>query len=164
MHAAVEMIPSVLLTMAMRSDTLFWSLGVLAIAMYCLRVIENIILWPYVHIRKTILKSDAMVIEYYSATCAALLTFFCALRGYSALIILSAGMLAVVQFYTLTFSTSLWRATANVYASGFWLCFSIIVAGRFGFLLAHVFILPLVFMCCLAICIHIYKEENGTTA
>ena len=187
MRQAIAAIPDAYVMLSAESEAWYWFVATIAVIIRAMQAferaviaaVERCILWPFVQIRRTVYHSDPMMIEYFSATSAGLIGLWVYFGRENSVahqlmvaripewlwITLSAS-LSVSQFYAVAHGNLSHRGVACVYAWAFWTLLSLILILRVGFSLAHVFSLPMVLACWLAIFMLIAKGTNGpaTTA
>lgn len=184
MRAAIAAIPDDYMALAMRNDAWFAFVALLAMIIHgmqiveraVMRIIERLILWPFIQIRRTVLHSDSMMIEYFSATSAGLMSAWVAFGRENSVahqlmvsrvpewlwIVLPASLCAT-QFWAVAHGTLSNRGVACVFSTAFWAFLSLILLLRVGFSLAHVFSLPMVLACWLAIFMLLSKGTPWTS-
>ena len=183
MRLAIAAIPDEYLVLAMSSNGWFTTVSLLAMVIAGLqaferaviRAIEHLIIWPFVQIRRTVYHSDPLMVEFFSATSAGLCflsIFFGRDNSVAHQLMLAripewawatwSGLLCVGQFWAAAHGALSQRATACVFACAFWVLVSLVLILRVGFSLAHVFSLPMVLACWLAIFMLIAKGTNGS--
>jgi hypothetical protein len=74
-----------------------------------------------------------------------------------------SGLLCGAQFWAVAHGNLSQRGVSCVFATAFWAFLSLILLLRVGFSLAHVFSLPMVLACWLAIFMLIAKGTHGPT-
>lgn len=184
MKTAIACIPDTYMELALTSDLWYWFVAAAALiiramqAFECavLAVVEHMILWPFIQIRRTVYLSDPLMVEYFSATSAGMVGLWVAFGRDNSVahqlmvaripewlwIALSAA-LSTSQFYAASHGTLSQRGVSCVFAVAFWAFLSLILLLRVGFSLAHVFSLPMVLACWLAIFMLIAKGTHGPT-
>lgn len=184
MKPALAAIPDAYVTLAMGSEVWFWFVSATAVMIHAMQVferamlavIERLILWPFVQIRRTVYHSDPMMVEYFSATSAGIMALWVWFGRENSVahqlmvaripewlwVTLSAS-LSVAQFYAVSHGRLSHRGVACVYAWAFWSLVSLVLILRVGFSLAHVFSLPMVLACWLAIFMLLAKGTHGPT-
>lgn len=184
MRPAFAAIPDAYMELALASDLWYWFVAVIAVIIRAMQafergmltLVEKCILWPFVQIRRTVQHSDPMMIEFFSATSAGLIGLWVAFGRENSVahqlmiarfpewlwITLSAS-LSASQFWAVSHNNLSHRGVACVFSCAFWAFLSLILLLRVGFSLAHVFSLPMVLACWLAIFMLIAKGTNGPT-
>ncbi len=142
-----------------------------------MRVIERLIIWPFIQIRRTVYHSDPLMIEYFSATAAGILALWILYgrdnsvahqlmtqRIPERLWVSVSGVLSLAQFWSAAHGSLSSRAACSVFATALWALVSLVLLLRVGFSLAHVFSLPMVLACWLTIFMLIAKgQPHGPT-
>lgn len=182
MRNAIACIPDVYMELALANDMWYWFVSAVAVIIHGMQaferaviaLVERLILWPFIQIRRTVLHSEPMMIEYFSATSAAILAFWVHFGRENSvahqlmvqripewLWISLGGVLSASQFYAVAHGTLAQRGISCVFACAFWAFLSLVLILRVGFSLAHVFSLPMVLACWLAIFMLIAKGNHG---
>lgn len=187
MRTAIAYIPDAYMELALTSDLWYWFVAAVAVIIRAMQaferamlaVIERIILRPFIQIRRTVYHGNPMMIEYFSATSAAMVGLWVAFGRENSvahqlmlqripewLWLALSGTLSAAQFYAVAHGNLSQRGVSCVFATAFWAFLSLILLLRVGFSLAHVFSLPMVLACWLAIFMLIAKGTHGpaTTA
>lgn len=184
MKPAFAAIPDAYIELALASDLWYWFVLAMAGVIHAMQaferavlaLVERLILWPFIQIRRTVMYSDPMMIEYFSATSAGLIGLWVAFGRENSVahqlmiqripewlwIALSASLCAS-QFWAVAHGTLSHRGVACVFSTAFWAFLSLILLLRVGFSLAHVFSLPMVLACWLAIFMLLAKGTHGPT-
>lgn len=184
MRLSVAAIPDCYTRLYLESETWYWFLASIAVVIHVIQwferamiaVVERLILWPFIQIRRTVYHSDPMMIEFFSATSAGLIGLWVAFGRENSVahqlmvarfpewlwITLSAS-LSAAQFWAVSHNNLSHRGVACVFSCAFWAFLSLILLLRVGFSLAHVFSLPMVLACWLAIFMLIAKGTHGPT-
>lgn len=182
MRLAIASIPDAYVMLALESDAWYWFVAIITVIIRAMQAferaviatIERCILWPFIQIRRTVYLSDPMMIEYFSATSAGLVGLWVAFGRDNSVahqlmvaripewlwITLSAS-LSASQFWAVGHGNLSHRGVACVFSCAFWAFLSLVLILRVGFSLAHVFSLPMVLACWLAIFMLIAKGTNG---
>lgn len=184
MRSAIACIPDCYIRLSLESDGWYYFLAAVAVVIRGMQVFERavlaaferLILWPFVQIRRTVLHSDSMMVEYFSATSAGMVAVWVAFGRENSvahqlmlsripewLWLVLSGLLCLVQFRAVAHGTLSQRGCTMVFATAFWAFFSLVLLLRVGFSLAHVFSLPMVLACWLSIFMLISKGTHGTT-
>lgn len=184
MKPALAAIPDEYVMLAMGNDWWLHFVSLVAVVIHimqvferaAIRIIERLILWPFVQIRRTVYQSDPMMVEFFSATSAGMVGLWVAFgRDNSVahqlmvaripewLWIALSAVLCGSQFYSVAHGNLAQRGVSCVFACAFWAFLSLILLLRVGFSLAHVFSLPMVLACWLAIFMLLAKGTHGPT-
>ena len=184
MRPAFAAIPDAYVQLAMANEAWYWFVTATGCVIHAMHMferalvfaVERLILWPFIQIRRTVYHSDPMMVEYFSATSAGIMSLWVAFGRDNSVahrlmisripewlwITLSAS-LSVSQFYAVAHGNLSHRGVACVFSCAFWAFLSLILILRVGFSLAHVFSLPMVLACWLAIFMLIAKGTHGPT-
>lgn len=184
MRPAFAAIPDPYIALAMGNDWWFCFVSLLAVIIHAMqsferamiRLVERLILWPFIQIRRTVYHSDPMMVEYFSATAAGMTAMWVAFgrdnsvahqlmisRFPEWLWISVSTILSAAQFYAVAHGNLSQRGVSCVFSCAFWAFLSLILLLRVGFSLAHVFSLPMVLACWLAIFMLLAKGTHGPT-
>jgi len=180
MRPAFAAIPDAYIHLAMGNDAWFAFVSLLAMVIHAMQSFERAalaaILWPFIQIRRTVYHSDPMMIEYFSATSAGIMALWVwfgrensvahqlmVARIPEWLWMAFSATLSATQFYSVAHGNLSHRGVACVFACAFWVFLSLILILRVGFSLAHVFSLPMVLACWLAIFMLLAKGTHGPT-
>lgn len=184
MRPAFACIPDTYMELALASDIWYWFVAVIAVIIRAMQaferaviaVVERLILWPFIQIRRTVYHSDPMMVEYFSATAAGMTALWVAFGRENSvahqlmvaripewLWISFSATLCGAQFWAVAHGNLSQRGVSCVFACAFWAFLSLILLLRVGFSLAHVFSLPMVLACWLAIFMLIAKGTHGPT-
>lgn len=182
MRPAFSTIPTVYTELALDHDGWHYFICFVAMVIHGLqwferamiRLVEALILWPFIQIRRTVHYSDSLMVEYFSATASGLFALWVIYgrensvahqlmvqRVPEAVWGTLGAALCVLQFIAASRGTLSQRGICCVFGTGFWLFLSTVLLLRVGFSLAHVFSLPMVLACWLAIFMLIAKGTNG---
>lgn len=185
MRAALACIPDAYMKLALESDGWYWLLSMIAVIIRAMQaferavlaIVERMILWPFIQIRRTVQRGDPMMVEYFSATSSAMVGLWVAFGRENSvahqlmvarfpewLWMALSGVLSAAQFYAVAHGNLSHRGVACVFSCAFWAFLSLILILRVGFSLAHVFSLPMVLACWLAIFMLIAKGTHGPAA
>lgn len=184
MKPAFAAIPDAYMELALASDMWYWFVVAIALIICAMQaferaviaLVERCILWPFIQIRRTVLHSDPMMIEYFSATAAGMVGMWVVFGRENSvahqlmiqripewLWTTLSGALCLSQFYSVAHGTLSQRGVSMVFATAFWAFLSLVLLLRVGFSLAHVFSLPMVLACWIAIFMLIAKGTHGPT-
>jgi len=184
MRPAFACIPDQYMELALASDIWYWFVAVIAVIIRAMQaferaviaVVERLILWPFIQIRRTVYHSDPMMVEYFSATAAGMTALWVAFGRENSVAhqlmvarvpewcwISFSASLCGTQFWAVAHGNLSQRGVSCVFATAFWAFLSLILLLRVGFSLAHVFSLPMVLACWLAIFMLIAKGTHGPT-
>ncbi len=171
--------------LALASDVWYWFVATVIVIIQAmqaferavLRLVESLIIWPFVQIRRTVYYSDSMMVEYFSATSAGIMSLWVIYGRDNSVAhqlmvqripeqfwLVASAMLSAVQFYCAAHRSLSHRASCCVFACAFWALVSLVLLLRVGFSLAHVFCLPMVLACWLAIFMLLAKGGHGPAA
>lgn len=187
MKPAIACIPDAYMELALASDPWYWFVTAIAVVIRgmqvferaMLAVIERLILWPFIQIRRTVYHSDSLMVEYFSATSAGIVALWVALGREGSVAhqlmvqripeqawIICGASLCLAQFYAAAHGSLSYRGVCCVFGTAFWAFISLILILRVGFSLAHAFSLPMTLACWLAIFMLLAKGGHGpaTTA
>lgn len=184
MRSAISCIPDAYMELALASDVWYWFVATIALIIHAMQAFERtmlaaferMILWPFIQIRRTVYQSDPMMVEYFSATSAGMVglwVYFARENSVAHQLMLAkfpewlwmtlSSVLSGVQFYAVAHGSLSHRGVSCVFATAFWAFLSLVLLLRVGFSLAHVFSLPMVLACWLAIFMLIAKGTHGPT-
>lgn len=182
MKAAFACIPDAYMELALASNLWYWFVAAVVVIIQAMqaferavmRLVESLIIWPFVQIRRTVYYSDPLMVEYFSATSAGIMSLWVIYGRDNSVAhqlmvqripeqfwIAASAILSVVQFYCAAHGSLSHRASCCVFACAFWALVSLVLILRVGFSLAHVFCLPMVLACWLAIFMLLQKGGHG---
>lgn len=184
MRPALSAIPDAYMELALGNNGWLIFVSMVAVVIHgmqiferaMIRLIEALILWPFIQIRRTVYHSDSLMVEYSSASSAGIFMLW-VLYGRDNSVahqlmtqrvpeyawIIGALALCLAQFTAIGRGTLSQRSICCIYACGFWTFLTIVLLLRVGFSLAHVFSMPLMLACWLAIFILLAKGGYGPT-
>lgn len=180
MRLALAAIPDQYVTLAMGNDWWFAFVSLVAMMIHAMqaferaviRLVEDIIVWPFLQIRRTVHHSDSLMIEFASATMAGLMVVWVlggrdnsvahqlmTTRIPESFWIVASGALSLAQFASAAHGRLKSRVACSVLSWALWSLVSLVLLLRVGFSLAHVFSLPMVLACWLSIFMLIAKGQ-----
>lgn len=177
MRPALAAIPLAYVELAHDSQAWFAYVCVLTLVIRAMQIFERAVMRVIerlIQIRRTVYYSDSLMVEYFSATSAGIFALWVFLgrensvahqlmiqRVPEAVWVTLGAALCVLQFIAASRGTLSQRGICCVFGTGFWLFLSTVLLLRVGFSLAHVFSLPMVLACWLAIFMLLAKGTNG---
>ena len=144
MRTAIAYIPDAYMELALTSDLWYWFVAAVAVIIRAMQaferamlaVIERIILRPFIQIRRTVYHGNPMMIEYFSATSAAMVGLWVAFGRENSvthqlmlqripewLWLALSGTLSAAQFYAVAHGNLSQRGVSCVFATAFWAFF-----------------------------------------
>jgi hypothetical protein len=183
MKAAIACIPDAYMELALASEAWYWFVstvalvigGLQALERAMLAIIEHLILWPFIQIRRTVYHSDSLMVEYFSATSAGIVSLWVAFGRENSVAhqlmvqripeyiwIALSTVLCLAQFHAAAHGSLSHRGMCCVFGTAFWTFLSLILILRVGFSLAHAFSVPMALACWLAIFMLLAKGGHGS--